>query len=75
MTFIIWWLFCYFIWITIVIWSDWSECRSPSARAGFIVGSALQLVLWPLSVAMHAAAETQFGREKGLTPLFSRWRK
>jgi hypothetical protein len=75
MMFVAWWLTCYIVWVALMLWSDLSEVpRTTSAQMGFMTGLAGLLFLWPISVAMHALAETRFGRERGLIPLFVRWR-
>ena len=73
--FFIWWLCCYIVWAGIMFWSDWTECDSDEMRAGFLVGIALLAFLWPVSVASHVAAETAWGRARGMSLLFERWRK
>ena len=74
MPFFVWWLSCYVVWAAIMFWSDWSECKNRSMRAGFLTGIVVLIVTWPLSVVAHAVAETKWGRDRAMIPLFPRWR-
>lgn len=72
----VWWLSGYVAWAAIMFWSDWRYVRDiEGAREGFIVGVLILVLTWPMSVVMHALAETQWGRDRGLIPLFAERRK